>query len=218
MSDGAIDSDRPGAFSPDSQWRQRYTLLLEAIPDPAFAQDASGRLIGANAAATLILGFQRGELLAKNIRELLAPESYRNLVSAVESAVPGAEPVSIRAHLISRAGERIPVELRASFLREPDGPLTAHYVARDASRHETRFRLMANNLTEMVLAYDMDRRLTFANTATETLTGYSLAQLERDQFICWVHAEDRDRMLRISNGRARRPHEVDCGVLGADPG
>jgi two-component system, cell cycle sensor histidine kinase and response regulator CckA len=60
---------------------------------------------------------------------------------------------------------------------------------------ESRFRLMAKNLTEMVLTYDMDRRLTFANAAAQTLTGYSLAELEQSQFICWVHPEDRDRML-----------------------
>ena len=66
----------------------------------------------------------------------------------------------------------------------------------EALRHsEARFRLMAKSLTEMVLAYDMDRRLTFVNSAAQTLTGYSAADLEHAQFICWVHPEDRERML-----------------------
>src|ERR1035438_9332908 len=60
---------------------------------------------------------------------------------------------------------------------------------------DARFLAMARNLTEMVLAYDMDRRLTFVNPAVHTLTGYSPSDLEKQQFICWVHAEDRDRML-----------------------
>jgi two-component system, cell cycle sensor histidine kinase and response regulator CckA len=57
------------------------------------------------------------------------------------------------------------------------------------------FRLIANNLTEMVMAYDMNRRLVFVNPAVETLTGYSIQELERDNFICWVHPEDQARML-----------------------
>ena len=65
----------------------------------------------------------------------------------------------------------------------------------EPGRHETHFRLMAKNLTEMVLAYDMDRRLTFANAAAETLTGYSLAELENSHFICWIHPDDRHRMM-----------------------
>ncbi len=66
----------------------------------------------------------------------------------------------------------------------------------DALRQsEARFRFIAKNLTEMVLVYDMNRCLTFANAAAHTLTGYSAADLEEQQFICWVHPEDRPRML-----------------------
>jgi PAS domain S-box-containing protein len=61
--------------------------------------------------------------------------------------------------------------------------------------NEQKLRLMANNLTEMVLAYDMDRNLIFANPAVERLTGYSMAELQKEGFICWVHPDDRSRML-----------------------
>ncbi len=59
------------------------------------------------------------------------------------------------------------------------------------------FRLIAKNLTEMVLAYDMDRTLVFVNPAVETLTGYSMEELEQANFICWVHPEDQSRMLAL---------------------
>ena len=56
-------------------------------------------------------------------------------------------------------------------------------------------RLIAKNLTEMVLAYDMGRKLVFVNPAVETLTGYSMEELEKANFICWIHPEDQDRMM-----------------------
>ena len=60
---------------------------------------------------------------------------------------------------------------------------------------EQKLRLMANNMKEMVLAYDMDRRLIFANPAVETLTGYRIADLEKDRFVNWIHPDDQARML-----------------------
>jgi PAS domain S-box-containing protein len=66
----------------------------------------------------------------------------------------------------------------------------------EALRHsEARFRLMAKSFADMVIAYDMDQRLTFVNPAVQTLTGYTTADLENKQFICWVHPDDRERML-----------------------
>jgi two-component system, cell cycle sensor histidine kinase and response regulator CckA len=62
-------------------------------------------------------------------------------------------------------------------------------------KSEQKLRLLANNLSEMVLVYDMDRRLIFANAAVEQLTGYSPEELQQDQFIGWVHPDDRARIL-----------------------
>jgi two-component system cell cycle sensor histidine kinase/response regulator CckA len=62
-------------------------------------------------------------------------------------------------------------------------------------RSEQKLRLMADNLKEMVLAYGMDRCLVFANPAVERLTGYSMDELEKEKFICWIHPDDRSRML-----------------------
>ncbi len=55
---------------------------------------------------------------------------------------------------------------------------------------------MANNLKEMVLAYDMNKRLLFANPATRALTGYEVAELENCGFVNWIHGDDQARMLR----------------------
>src|SRR5262245_30372675 len=76
----------------------------------------------------------------------------------------------------------------------------------EPGRHETEFRLMAKNLTESVLAYNMERTLTIANAATESLTGYSFADLEKSGFTCWIHPDDRDRMSsqweQLFNGKS----------------
>ena len=76
---------------------------------------------------------------------------------------------------------------------------------------EQKLRLLANNLSEMVLAYDLERRLIFANPAVERLTGYAVTELQREKFICWVHPDDRSRMLgywdQLFEGGAYRDEE-----------
>jgi PAS domain S-box-containing protein len=62
---------------------------------------------------------------------------------------------------------------------------------------EERLRLLAANLTQMVLAYDMDRKLTYANPAVQTLIGYSPEELASTHFIDGIHSEDRERMLAL---------------------
>ncbi len=59
---------------------------------------------------------------------------------------------------------------------------------------EQRLRLMANNLKEMVVAYDMNRELIYANPAVETMTGYSATECTASAFLSWIHPDDRARM------------------------
>jgi len=79
-------------------------------------------------------------------------------------------------------------------------------------------RLIANNLAEMVMAYDMDRRLVFVNPAVETLTGYSTAELEKSNFICWIHPNDQQRMLRLWDElfEGRSFHEEEYRLITKD--
>jgi PAS domain S-box-containing protein len=58
-----------------------------------------------------------------------------------------------------------------------------------------RAKLMTENATCMVLAYDMERNLLFANPAVGKLTGYSASDLQRHGFTRWVHPDDRRRMV-----------------------
>jgi PAS domain S-box-containing protein len=60
---------------------------------------------------------------------------------------------------------------------------------------EQKLRLMGNNLKDMVLAYDMNRKLIYANPVVQTLTGYSVADLDRAGFLNWIHPDDQAKML-----------------------
>ncbi len=85
-------------------------------------------------------------------------------------------------------------------IRELEEALARETAARqrlqaELRRSEAQFRSVVSNLSEMVLAFDMERRLTFVNSAVHALTGYTPEDLKRAQFIDWLHPEDRSRMM-----------------------
>ncbi|MBC8075990.1 MAG: PAS domain-containing protein, partial [Chloroflexales bacterium] len=73
--------------------------------------------------------------------------------------------------------------------------ITEQRRAEDAVRAlERNLRLIAENTTDVVLAYDMARRLLYVNSAFEQLSEYSVAELYERQSIDYLHPEDRARM------------------------
>src|ERR1043165_2674106 len=151
-------------------WRRQYHLLLEILPEAVYLQDESGNLVSTNSAGVRLTGFSSQELLCMKIGDVLTPDFS-------DQAMSGITQFSAAAELLTRDCTRRPVAVHVSILREPSGPMLVQYLVRedvaekraeDPGHAETRFRLMAKNLSEMFLAYDMNRRLTFANTAAET--------------------------------------------------
>ncbi|HJR17992.1 MAG TPA: PAS domain S-box protein [Gemmatimonadales bacterium] len=66
-------------------------------------------------------------------------------------------------------------------------------------------------MREGVIAYDMERRLTFVNPAFERLTGYPAEDLQEQEFLQYIHDDDRPAILaewdQLAQGRALRDQE-----------
>ncbi len=67
-----------------------------------------------------------------------------------------------------------------------------------ARRNERNHHLIAENTTDLILAYSLDRRLLYVNPAIERLLGYTVDEMRTQQRINWLHAEDRQRMDELS--------------------
>lgn len=70
----------------------------------------------------------------------------------------------------------------------------------DLRRTERNLHLIAENTSDVVFAYGMDRRLLYVNPAFTTLTGYSVEELRQRGFINYLHPDDAARMIELWNG------------------
>ena len=83
----------------------------------------------------------------------------------------------------------------------------------ERARAEIRSQLQTVTATmrEAVIAYDLDHRLKFINPAFERLTGYPFEDLQDQDFLNYIHPEDRPAILgewdRLEQGGALRDQE-----------
>ncbi|MFN7923334.1 MAG: response regulator [Bryobacteraceae bacterium] len=66
-----------------------------------------------------------------------------------------------------------------------------------ARQSESNHRLIAENTADLIVAYDMDKQLIYANPAVNRLLGYSVAEMQRRDFNSWTHPEDHERMAAM---------------------
>jgi PAS domain S-box-containing protein len=84
-------------------------------------------------------------------------------------------------------------------------------VERSLAEARSQLQTVTATMREAVIAYDMDRRLKFINPAFERLTGYPEDELRDQEFLSYIHAEDRPAILaewdRLTQGGALRDQE-----------
>src|SRR6476660_5572280 len=86
---------------------------------------------------------------------------------------------------------------------------------RRAQRNEStavgQLRTITASMREGVIAYDMDLRLTLVNPAFERLTGYPVEDLQDQEFLQYVHPDDRPALVaeweRLAQGGSLRDQE-----------
>jgi PAS domain S-box-containing protein len=82
---------------------------------------------------------------------------------------------------------------------------------RSGAELRSQLQTVTATMREGVIAYDMERRLMFVNPAFERLTGYPDDELRDQEFLQYIHPEDRPAIIaewdRLAQGRALRDQE-----------
>ena len=82
---------------------------------------------------------------------------------------------------------------------------------RSAAETQSQLQTVTATMREGVIAYDMERQLTFVNPAFERLTGYPVEDLREQEFLQYIHHDDRPAILaewdRLAQGGALRDQE-----------
>ncbi len=125
---------RPVRSPADSALR----LMLETALDAVIIADQAGRIMGWNAQAEQMFGWSAGEVVGREIADLIIPEAQRaahraGLARFLETGVGPILGRRIEVTAVDRAGREVPVELAIASLKRGDEWMFCAFV-RDLSQ------------------------------------------------------------------------------------
>ncbi len=183
----------------------RYRQLFEAESDAIFLIDnATGHLLEANSAATVLYGYSHAELLTKRNTDLSAePEDTRKVTQTTPVIAEQVITIPLRMHR-KQDGTVFPVEITGRFFNWQGRPVHIAAIRDITTRQQTEAALREK--TE-----ELDRYFTLSldllciastegyfvrlNPEWERTIGYPLAELEGHRFLDFVHPDDMESTL-----------------------
>lgn len=164
---------------------EKYAGILESIEEGYFETDLGGYITFFNPAMCDIAGCQPDQLKGTHYREYAAPETAQRMYKIFNHVFHTGRPEKIADYeIIRKDGAKRIIELSTSLRRNPKGrPMGFQGIARDVTerkraeaalrRSERQYRLIADNLTDVVETLSLEGRFTYASPSVARLRGWT---------------------------------------------
>lgn len=180
-----------------------YRLLAENISDLIMRSTLTGECLYVSPSVQTLLGYTPEELIGQPTFSLTHPADQAIIWAAYASAVERNDlilPHQYRAR--HKAGHYTWLETVGKPLFRDDSneileiitssrDITARKQAEAAVREsEARYRLLAENLADMIMTFSLDRQITYMSPSCEKLLGYLPEEVEGRSHSEFIHPED----------------------------
>jgi diguanylate cyclase (GGDEF)-like protein/PAS domain S-box-containing protein len=199
-------SDRKRAEKALKTSEQRFRNLFELTPKIAVqGYDRDRKVIYWNEASTLLYGYEKQDAIGQRLEDLIIPSEMRDqVIQDVQRWMDGGPSIpASELSLRRKDGSRVSVYSSHIMLMNPESELEIYCVDIDLSDRkqaeaalrdsEARYRLVAENMNDLVCLHDVDGRYLYVSPSCEFLLGYDCAALVGREPSELIHPDDRDR-------------------------
>jgi two-component system phosphate regulon sensor histidine kinase PhoR len=185
----ALRAGSQAAAGPDG--RRLWRMLIDAMPEPAVALDAAGRIVHANRLAEQQFGTRRaGGHIASMSRD-------PNLLTAVEQALASGQPQTVQLHWRVPVERRllattVPLDPSAALLRDAPALLITF---RDLTEQDRLARMRADFVANA--SHELRTPLAYLKGSVETLQGPARDDAAARETFLRTMAEQAERMSRL---------------------
>ncbi|MBF2098706.1 MAG: EAL domain-containing protein [Gloeomargaritaceae cyanobacterium C42_A2020_066] len=189
------------------QSEQRFRNLFENTPEIAVqGYDKNRQAIYWNRASEKLYGYCQDEAIGQKLEDLIIPPHMRQqVIEDIERWLDGGEPTpASELSLMRKDGSAVEVYSSHIMLVNTEGDPELYCVDIDLSdrnraksalhESESRYRLLAENMNDLVCLHDLDGRYLYVSPSCEQLLGYTYDEmLGRDPYE-FFHPDDRERI------------------------
>jgi len=194
MKDGKGEPTGYMAISRDITERKRMEEELRLLSDAVrmtsesiAITDLNGIIVDINEAGLKMYGLDdKANLVGKNPFDIIVPEDQAKALENVARIVETGSLQNIEYHIMTKDRRKALIETSVSLIRGEKGePKGIVAVARDITERrrmeealhesEARYRLLAENVKDVIWTSDLNLRLTYISPSHTHLTGYSVA-------------------------------------------
>lgn len=171
----------------------QYRLLADNISEHIWLMDLNTlNTIYVSPSVEKMYGYRLDEIKNLSLRKILTKESFKKMVEAVSMELPKAiatpaphvHKYSLELEACHKDGHHLWIDNTVSYLRDENGKIalalgetrdiTERKQAEDSLKaSERRYRLLADNVTDIIFTMDMNLRFTYISPSVKLVLGYT---------------------------------------------
>jgi PAS domain S-box-containing protein len=174
----------------------KYRLLADNVNDVIFILDMNLKFTYVSPSTKILRGYEPEESVKLSVTETLAPSSMELAMKTISDImelekmkkIEINESRTIPLEVMRKDGSTVWTEVKFSFIRDKDQqPVGILGVTRDITERrraedelresESKYRLLADNIDDVLFVLDMNLNYTYASPAVKTLMGYEPEEL-----------------------------------------